>query len=282
MSGITVATFYQWERASRDTIDVKRCYIDAAGDLVAGILLSQIVYWFLPSEGGSKLRVHQKGETWLVKTRADWWSECRISPRQFDRAIAILRSKGFVKTDIFRFSGSPTIHIQLVVENLVASVNSILTKREVPNGRKRNMDIDTLVSSLTETTAETNNKDNLSSVVLDNASVKSLHIWTQTVIETWYSVKGFHETNEDCLELLGRLAKEFSDIDIVAESKAWAARKLSEPLVKRSKPLGQIWNWMRKAKEFRGEKYGKLGKNRQTTPENTADSLQKSVGIALD
>ena len=28
--------FFRWEQASHDTIDVKRCYIDVAGDLVSG------------------------------------------------------------------------------------------------------------------------------------------------------------------------------------------------------------------------------------------------------
>ena len=47
---MTRQEFIAWEQVSRDTIDVKRCYVDIAGDLVAGILLSQIVYWHLPGE----------------------------------------------------------------------------------------------------------------------------------------------------------------------------------------------------------------------------------------
>jgi hypothetical protein len=38
------SVFLGWEAFCRDSIDVKRTYIDAAGgDLVAGILLSQII-----------------------------------------------------------------------------------------------------------------------------------------------------------------------------------------------------------------------------------------------
>jgi hypothetical protein len=44
--------FILWEAASRDTIDVKRCYIDVVKDLIAGILLSQIIYRFLPEKNG--------------------------------------------------------------------------------------------------------------------------------------------------------------------------------------------------------------------------------------
>jgi len=42
--------FLAWERASRDTIDFKTAYVDVAGDLVSGLLLSQIIYWHLPGE----------------------------------------------------------------------------------------------------------------------------------------------------------------------------------------------------------------------------------------
>ena len=36
----TFEQFLLWERASRDTLEVKRTYIDMAGDLVAGVVLS--------------------------------------------------------------------------------------------------------------------------------------------------------------------------------------------------------------------------------------------------
>ena len=55
--------FLRWEEADQDSINVKRMYIDIAGDLIAGILLSQIVYWHLPSkrDGQTKLRVKKEG-----------------------------------------------------------------------------------------------------------------------------------------------------------------------------------------------------------------------------
>ena len=53
--------FILQEKASRDTIDVKRAYIMMAGDIAAGVLLSQIIYWHLPDKGGNptKLTVKQ-------------------------------------------------------------------------------------------------------------------------------------------------------------------------------------------------------------------------------
>lgn len=108
------ARFLLWERSSRDTLEVKRAYVDMAGDLVAGIVLSQIVYWHLPArDGGSRLQVRRDGRLWLAKGRADWWAECRVSPKQADRALAILAARGLVEVRLFRFNGSPTKHVRI-------------------------------------------------------------------------------------------------------------------------------------------------------------------------
>lgn len=69
--------FLAWERASTDTIDVKRIYIDMAGDLISGVLLSQIMFWHLPNRetGRTKLRLRHMGNLWMAKKREDWWHE---------------------------------------------------------------------------------------------------------------------------------------------------------------------------------------------------------------
>ena len=163
---MNVEEFYEWERASRDVIDVKRCYVDIAGDLASGILLSQIIYWFLPDrEGKLKLRIQREGEFWLAKNRTEWWDECRISKKQFDRAITVLRDKGLVTTKRFRFRGSPTVHIRLNVSVVVQGVNSILTKGENPIRPNGNMELDERVKSLhTEITTETTTIDNIKDI----------------------------------------------------------------------------------------------------------------------
>ncbi len=151
----SIDDFLRWEQASRDTIDVKRCYIDLADDLVAGVLLSQIIYWFLPNRHGSKLRVEREGRLWLAKQRTDWWEECRISPKQFDRAIQVLADKGLIEQRRFRFSGSPTVHVWLNWPAVVEGVNSILTFGEIANIPLGQMELDESGRTRTETTAET-------------------------------------------------------------------------------------------------------------------------------
>jgi len=76
------------------------------------------------------------------------------------------------------------------------------------------------------------------------------------VISVWRSVKGCNLPVSAAAELVAKLRKEFPDVDILAESKAWAARKLSEPLTRKSRPSGQIWNFMVKRRRWDNEKRG--------------------------
>jgi hypothetical protein len=109
--------FLLWERSSRDSLEVKRIYVDMAEDLVAGIVLSQIVYWHLPSRDGKpRLQVEREGQLWLAKSRSEWWQECRISPKQADRALALLEERGLVQLRLFKFGAAPTKHVRIVRE----------------------------------------------------------------------------------------------------------------------------------------------------------------------
>jgi len=147
--------FLQWEAASRDSINVKRVYIDVAGgDLVAGVLLSQIVYWHLPGRDKKpRIRVYKEGKHWLAKRREDWWEECRITPKRFDRACKLLESLGIIETKVFKFDGSPTKHIHLKLDVLVPKIEEWMKGRgEFSSSQKGKNDLDQTGRSLTENT----------------------------------------------------------------------------------------------------------------------------------
>jgi hypothetical protein len=163
-------TFLQWERASRDTIDVKKIYIDMAGDLVAGIVLSQLVYWYLPDkQGKSKIRIKKDGTQWIAKARHDWWDECRITPKQIDRAYKILEAKGLIETRTYRFNGAPTKHVRIIHGAFIQAWGSHIATPMVnpflpnggnpisPNGKN---ELPETVKTITETTAETTAENN--------------------------------------------------------------------------------------------------------------------------
>ena len=42
--------FLAWRTNTRDTIDFKKIYVDMVGDLIAGLMLGRIIYWYLPDK----------------------------------------------------------------------------------------------------------------------------------------------------------------------------------------------------------------------------------------
>lgn len=157
----TVQEFLSWESTSRDTIDIKKIYIDVVDDLVAGVLLSQIIYWFLPGKNGkSRLSQQYKDKLCLAKNRNDWWDECRITEKQYDRAIKILIQLELVVVKTSKWNGNPAHFIWLDTEKLWERVKTILPKGEYQDYPKGNNDIDQrgITYNNTETTTETTTK----------------------------------------------------------------------------------------------------------------------------
>jgi len=88
-------------------------YIDIAGDIVSGTLLSQIMYWFTPNANGErKVKVLKDGHYWIAKKQEDWYHEIRITEKQYRTAIKKLEEKNLVIKKRYKFNGSPTTHIR--------------------------------------------------------------------------------------------------------------------------------------------------------------------------
>lgn len=164
---------------SHDIFCVSKADIDISGDLIAGIVLSRIIYWFSPDKNGkSKIRVVKKDGEWLAKAREDWYEETRLSPKQLDRALKILKDKNLIETALHRFNGSPTLHLrpnwetynQKVKEwkqNKAEEIEKAENKPFLPFGenpflQKGKMEIDEKVKTLTNTT--TNITSNITNI----------------------------------------------------------------------------------------------------------------------
>lgn len=169
--------FLAW-RANDDyfSVSLKLAYIDLADDdLIAGILLAQILYWFSPDKHGRpRARVKKGDRYWLAKRRTDWLGQCRITENQYDRAIQVLVKRGLVTVELHRFSGTPMPHIWVNWETLVtelakippqapANGNSTETKVEKPLHGLVNPDFEQKSKSITKellsktSSEETNN-----------------------------------------------------------------------------------------------------------------------------
>jgi len=88
---------------------------------------------------------------------------------------------------------------------------------------------------------------------------ESLSSGDRDVISVWRSVKGFRMAPSAAAELVAKLRTDFPDVDILTESKKWAARKLSEPMTKRSRPSGQLYNFMEQRHKWNQENKGGTG-----------------------
>jgi DnaD/phage-associated family protein len=102
------------EQNSRRGIFVDLTYIDMAGDMNAGILLSQIIYWnSFDNYGNEKLKINIDGKMYLAKSKKEWFEEIRLSEKQVSRAEKILKEKGILKIEVKKFAGNPTNHYWL-------------------------------------------------------------------------------------------------------------------------------------------------------------------------
>ena len=151
---MTFEEFIYWEATTRDTIDFKKIYVDVAGDLIAGLMLSQIIYWHLPSKNGdSKLKVKKDGYLWIAKGNADWYDEIRITEWQAPRALKILEDRGIVEKRIYKFDGAPMNHIRIVGDRFLELFSNLVKAQRGNEGITQIQSGESL-NSLTESTSE--------------------------------------------------------------------------------------------------------------------------------
>ena len=162
--------FLSWEATTRDTIDFKKIYVDMADDLVAGLMLSQIVFWHIPNKAGNqKMRVSRDGYMWIAKSSEDWYEECRITKWQVPRALKILKDKSLIDSKLYKFNGAPTVHIRIIedaflslwAEKTGVSPKSILGNHSNGNEGITKMNMSESPKSLTEITTETTTENKL-------------------------------------------------------------------------------------------------------------------------
>lgn len=108
---------------------------------------------------------------------------------------------------------------------------------------------------------------------------ESLSSGDREVISVWRSVKEFRMSSSAAAELVAKLRTDFPDVDILAESKKWAARKLSEPLTKSSRPSGQIYNFIWKRHKWNQEQKGNNGADKGSHGKTKARQLPRKYTL---
>lgn len=111
---MTYEEFLQFEekqKNSEGSIVINKLYIDITQDFIAGVLLSYIIH-----------STSRKSGEWIIKKRSDWYPEIRITARQYDRALALLKGKELVEVQIHKsklYHGAPVPHIRVNYNKLI-------------------------------------------------------------------------------------------------------------------------------------------------------------------
>ncbi len=110
-TGTSMGFFSQWEKISKDSFEVKPTCVDITKDLIAGIILSRIISLCRYPENHKDKTANRNGQIWVAIARNGWWTDCRVSAEQFDRAVKILIKKKMIKTAVYRFKSGPRKHL---------------------------------------------------------------------------------------------------------------------------------------------------------------------------
>ncbi len=107
--------FLALKSKEQQRVNFEMTYVDIAdGDLIAGLLLSQIIYWFSPDKHGRlRTRATYNGKRAIAKNRKEWYEEIRITPRQYDYGINTLKKLKIVTVVNSMFNGKRTPFIML-------------------------------------------------------------------------------------------------------------------------------------------------------------------------
>jgi hypothetical protein len=128
------------EQSDRKFVRAKKIYIDMAGDLRAGIVLSEVLYWHLPSKTG-KVRLRRidgdKENLWLACARTSWYDRARLRPREFDTALEKLIALDLVKKTLSKYKGQDTLHLRINWPIFEERYNQMLSAQAAPSPRRR-------------------------------------------------------------------------------------------------------------------------------------------------
>ena len=100
------AWFQAHAKDGGDYLMVPRAYIEWTKDVVAALVLKQIVHW------SAWRRRQGDPEGWFFKANDEWVEETGIKRHQRERCIAQLRAFG-VETEVRQHRGAPTVHYRI-------------------------------------------------------------------------------------------------------------------------------------------------------------------------
>jgi hypothetical protein len=198
-----------------------------------------------------------------LEPKVTWWPE-----------LSLVWVKNFLR----RQSKSPQF-LTAAAKCLETINNNGLVKDFITFNEKHNLsipyqypidtpEVSTNSSALSISSTDSLSLSSLNKGLTNGADVKNSSEEDQEIISVWSSVNGFAMQLPTMAELLSKIRADFPDVDILGESKKWAARKLSEPLTKTSRVSSQIYNFMANRHEWNQEprRRKSIGEERPVLP----------------
>src|SRR5882672_147144 len=94
-------------------------FVAVGGDLVVGLLLSQIYWWETHgNKGKNKKFVERDGFRWVAKTCQQIQNETGLTKHRQLRASSVLKGLGLIETRVMKHNGIPMNHWRLNHERL--------------------------------------------------------------------------------------------------------------------------------------------------------------------
>lgn len=112
--------FLSWHSETSNSLDFKNIYFDMADDLIAGLMLSKIVSWYLPDKDGDQNKsIEINGVTWFVKEHDQWYAECRLTKSRVRRGLKKLKEKKLIVSEVHRVGQNTATCIRIDQEGFI-------------------------------------------------------------------------------------------------------------------------------------------------------------------
>jgi len=115
----------------KNTLTLPRIFIKIAGDTLAGVFLSEVVW-------NSDKSARSDGFFW--KKAEDWQDELELSYAQVKRLATKLEDAGLIETKLMRAFGAPTMHYRPIMDAITKAILDFLENRQDENSTESKMD----------------------------------------------------------------------------------------------------------------------------------------------
>lgn len=100
--------------------------VKVSGSLSSGLILSQLVYWMTKSSNGKKkTTIERDGKFWVALSHTQMELAYGLSRKECRTAIDKLINLGVVEKQLWKYKGSPTLHLSLVCNQLQSLLSGL-------------------------------------------------------------------------------------------------------------------------------------------------------------